>query len=60
MLIFYAITAMALEHAKTKRFRGKLVCTCRIINGKIRFLVLPLVLAQVLHDGSVFLIMGMR
>ena len=26
----------------------KILCTCRMINGKIRFLVLPLRLAQVL------------
>ena len=32
------------------RFRGKLISTCRVINGKTRFLVLPLGLGQVLFD----------
>ena len=39
-------------------FRGKLISMCRMINGKTRFLVLPLELAQMLCDDHVFLIMG--
>ena len=59
MFIFRAITAMVLESAITTRLEGRLICMCGIINGKNVFLVWPLRLAQVLHDGSVFLIMGM-
>ena len=50
--------AMVLEPKRAKRFRGKFICMCRVINGKIRLLVLPLGLAQVLHDDYVFLVMG--
>jgi hypothetical protein len=35
MFMFYAITAMVLESTITTRLRGKLMCMCRIINGKI-------------------------
>jgi hypothetical protein len=58
IFVFYAIIFVVVEYVKAKRLRGKLICTCRVINNKYRFLVLPLGLAQVLHDGSVFLIMG--
>ena len=59
MFMIHAITAMILESAISTRPGGKLICTCGIINGKNVFLVLPLRLAQVLHDDPVFLIMGM-
>lgn len=58
MFMFYVVTDMVLKPAITKRFSGKLVSTCRVLNGKTGFLVLPLGLAQILHDGCIFLIVG--
>ena len=34
MFMFHAITAMILESAISTRLRGRLICTCGIINGK--------------------------
>ena len=35
MFMFYAITAMVLESAITTSLRGKLMCMCGKMNGKI-------------------------
>ena len=50
---------MILESAITTRLGGKLMCTCGINKWINAFLVSPMRLPQVLHDGFVFLIMGM-
>ena len=36
MFMFHAITAMVLESAITTRLGGRLICTCGIINDKLK------------------------